>query len=182
MASPPTSPHAPRTLHPLLQYVQNNVLPGHCTPLLWDLREAPMMSVRHVSTPHIALTEQDLSQHATTPRVPYLNISCGILPEQWAMTAHNPQGVTLLDVFQTIYACLQVQLTHAEWDAMCLKHQNRISAVFDLRWRLAAAPATTHAQGVLRADCLLNHILFGGLALSLVAADSCVLTLRRPYP
>ncbi|GLB42165.1 hypothetical protein LshimejAT787_1101800 [Lyophyllum shimeji] len=182
MIKPLTPSHAAFTLHPLLQYSQHDIIPGHCTSLLWDLREAPIMSVRHVSAPHIALTEHELREHATTPPVPVLQITCEILPGGWSMTARNPQGVTLLDILQAIHACLQIQLTHDEWDAMSLKQQGRISKVFDLRWRVSAAPASTHANGVIRADCLLQHTLFGGLTRSLVTADSCILTLRRPYP
>lgn len=176
----PTPPRVPLTLHPLLLYSQHDILPGHCTSLLWDLREPPIKSVRHISTPHITLTEHDLAQHATVPRVPVLHITCGIFPDAWTMKAYNPEGLTLLDVLEAIHDSLKMQLTRGEWDSLCLKQRGRISTVFNLRWRVASAPAKTRSHGVLRADCLLNHTLFAGLTLSPLTANRCVLTLRRP--
>jgi len=176
----PTPPRGSLTLHPLLRYSQHDVLPGHCTSLLWDLREAPVKSVRHVSAPHITLAKRVLAQHATVPRVPTLYITCGIFPDDWTMKAYNPEGLTLLDVLEAIHDCLNAQLTGAEWDALGVKQRSRISTVFDLRWRIASTPAKTHSRGVLRADCLLKHVLFAGLTLSPVTPNRCVLTLRRP--
>ncbi|GLB45116.1 hypothetical protein LshimejAT787_2000210 [Lyophyllum shimeji] len=179
-SSPSTQPRAPFTLHPLLRYSQHDILPGHCTSLLWDLREAPIKSVRHISVPHMTLTERVLAQHATTPRVPTLRVTCGIFPDDWTIMAYNPEGLTLLDILEAIHDCLQAQLTPAEWDALSSKQRRRISAVFDLRWRVAPVPAKTHSGGILRADCLLSHSLFAGLTLFPSVSDGCVLTLRRP--
>ncbi|KAF8062495.1 ectomycorrhiza-regulated small secreted protein [Lyophyllum atratum] len=178
----PTPPPITLTLHPLLLYSQHDILRGHCTSLLWDLRETPRISVRHVAPPHITLTKLELAQYATVPRMPSLYITCGILPGDWTMKAYNPEGLTLLDVLDAIHDCLKVQLTGAEWDAISHKQRGRISAIFDLRWRLAPVPSKAHSRGVLRADCLLNHTIFGGLTPSPVSANKCILTLRRPSP
>ncbi|KAF5379124.1 hypothetical protein D9615_006082 [Tricholomella constricta] len=192
--SPPASLRAPGTLalHPLLQYSQHDLLPGLCTALLWDLRDTPLTSARHIAAHH-PLSAHELTQPATTPRVTTLHLTCGLLhlplpPDSgegegaWAMEAHNPHGVTLLDVLHALHAGLQTPLTHEEWGALCVKQQTRVGAAFDLRWRAAGAPMETRARGVVRADCLLRHTLFAGLSVSLVEPDSCMLTVRRPAP
>ncbi|KAG5642359.1 hypothetical protein DXG03_002956 [Asterophora parasitica] len=109
--------------------------------------------------------------------------------DKWAMEAHNPHGVTVLDVLTALYTGLQTPLTHDEWDALSAKQQKRVSAAFDARWRLAGSEPgaeevgeEVRGRGVVRADCLLHHTLFAGLTVSLVELKSCVLTVRRPQP
>ncbi|RDB28043.1 hypothetical protein Hypma_002196 [Hypsizygus marmoreus] len=170
---------SPLTLHPLLAYSQHNIAVGHCNAILWDLREAPT-SIRHVSNLDIVLTEHELSELATTPPVKSLHVVCGLFAEDWPIDARNPQGVTILDVLKAIYTCLQTQITQEEWYRMCLKQRRRVSVVFDARWRVAKDTTITHAHGVLRADCLLQHTLFAGLTVSLETEGTCILTLRCP--
>ena len=191
-------------LHPFLQYYQHEVAQGHCTSILWDLRDAPFSSIgagRVTSVRGGTLTASELGQPATTPPVHSLTITCGLIP--WRITAigHTRSSptlrggthrdgdvdggaVTVLDVLSAVHTCLQTQLTHEEWDRMCVKHQQRISLVFDARWRMAPDPDGTHAYGVLRVDCLLKSTWFGGLSIisrSVVEfGEGCILTLRRP--
>lgn len=167
------------TLHPLLRYSQHDVVPGHCCSIIWDLREAPI-AVRHVTSLGTPIDELEFSEHAITPPVSSLHIQCDILPEPWPIEASNPYGVTIRDVLQAIYVCLQKQLRHEEWDRMSEKHRGRISQIFDARWRVAVEPARVHDQGVLRVDCVLRHTWFGGLTVSPESGDSCILTLRCP--
>jgi len=193
-------------LHPFLRYYQHEVVQGHCTSILWDLRDFPLSSTGARPVTSVrggALTESDLVQPATTPPVQSLVITCGLFPEPWPITAvgnarsssiflggiHGDGdvdrwAVTVLDVLNAIHTCLQKQLTHDEWGRMCVKHQQRVSAVFDARWRMAPDPAGTHACGVRRMDCLLKCTWFGGLSIISRSVaeygEGCILTLRRP--
>ncbi|KAJ7148703.1 hypothetical protein C8R43DRAFT_1008481, partial [Mycena crocata] len=104
-------------LHPLLQYSQHEEL-GHCSALLWDLREPPR-SARHVSAPERPLSEFELSQHATNPPVSCLRVTCGIFPEEsWVSEAQNWLGVTIGNVLDAIFATLCTQLNYQEWNKL----------------------------------------------------------------
>jgi len=170
----------PLMLHSLLRYSQHNIAGNHCCSLLWDLHETPAYSVRHTSGPNASLVDAELSQHATLPPVTSLDIKCGIFPAEWPIHAYNPRGVTIRDVLQAIHTCLQLQIRQDEWDGLCAKQQDRVNRVFDARWRLSFDPQRVRARGVLRIDCLLQHIWFAGLTVSLVYGNSCILKLRRP--
>ncbi|KAJ7244050.1 ectomycorrhiza-regulated small secreted protein [Mycena rebaudengoi] len=170
----------PPILHPLLQYSQDGRTTGHCCPLLWDLREPPN-TARHVLSRDRPLSEFELSQHATTPPVFYLRITCGVFPdESWTSEARNWQGITVRNVLDAIYSTVRAQITYPEWNALSLKHQNRVNLAFDVRWRRSADPAQVREHGVLRSDCLLHHILFSGLSMATNSDDTCLLTLGRP--
>jgi hypothetical protein len=172
----------PLILHPLLRYSQHSVR-GNTCPLLWDLHDAPTYSIRHVSDPTAPLTHAELCQHATSPPAPSLYIDCGIFPEEWPIHAYNPCGVTIGDVLQAIYTCVQQQIRQEEWDGLCAKQRDRVNRVFDARWRLSVNPLRVRACGVLRIDCLLQHTWFAGLTVSIAHRNSlnCILTLRRPH-
>ncbi|KAK7039639.1 Ectomy corrhiza-regulated small secreted protein [Favolaschia claudopus] len=174
MASP-----AP-VLHPLLQYSQHDTELGHCSQLIWDLRE-PARSARHILSPDRPLSDFELSQHATNPPVFQLRVTCGIFPEEsWVSEARNWLGVTVADVLDSIAATMQTQLTWAEWNKLCPKQQNRVNIVFDARWRRASDGEQVRERGVLRSDCVLQHILFAGLSVLLDADTTFFLTFRRP--
>ncbi|EDR08206.1 ectomycorrhiza-regulated small secreted protein [Laccaria bicolor S238N-H82] len=166
-------------LHPLLCYSQHPVESNHCCAILWDLREAPV-SIPHVSSLDHFLPDAELTQHATSPPVTIFHVSCGFFPEEWSIEVRNPQGVTVLDVLKAIHSALQPQIHQHEWERLCKKHQDRVAAVFDARWRVSAEPEESRTHGVLRIDCLLHHTWFGGLSVSLEDENSCILSLRRP--
>lgn len=167
-------------IHPLLCYSQHNIVGSHCCSLLWDMHDTPSFSVRHVSDSNTLLSPQELSHYATSPPVPSLQIKCGVFPADWPIQASNPQGVTIRDVLQAIHSCLQLQIRKDEWDSLCKKQRDRINRVFDSRWRVSIDPPRVRGQGVLRVDCLLQHIWFAGLTVSVVHENSCILTLRCP--
>ncbi|KAG5634751.1 hypothetical protein H0H81_000894 [Sphagnurus paluster] len=180
------------TLHPLLAYSQHEVLPGLCTALMWDMRDPPT-AARPTSNPHLTLSAHELAQSATAPPMPILRIVCGVFPQgpdpasgtDWTMEVRatsSSGGVTLGEVLSAIYQGLAVPLVYAEWDALCEMQRKRIGEVFDRRWREAADPAGVRARGLIRADCLLLHTLFGGLSIYFEQSGSCVLTVRRPPP
>ncbi|KAJ6570973.1 ectomycorrhiza-regulated small secreted protein, partial [Mycena vulgaris] len=172
---------SPPVLHPLLQYSQlDGELRQRCA-LLWDLRESPT-SARHVLAPDRPLSEFELSQHATSPPVSCLRVTCGIFPEEsWVAEARNWLGVTIRNVLDAIFAIASAQITHQEWEKLCPKQQNRVNVVFDARWRRSTDPAQVREHGVLRADCLLQHVLFAGLSAEPNSENSTyLLTLGRP--
>ncbi|KAJ7485696.1 ectomycorrhiza-regulated small secreted protein [Mycena latifolia] len=174
---------SPLGLHPLLQYSLNNGELGRCCALLWDLREPPHLA-RHVLAPDRPLTEFELSQHATNPPVSCLRVTCGIFPEEsWVLEARNWLGVTVRNVLEAIHVTACTQITYPEWDKLCPKQQDRVNIVFDARWRRSIDPAQVRERGVLRADCLLRHVLFGGLTAAPdndTENNTYLLTLGRP--
>ncbi|KAF7299363.1 Ectomycorrhiza-regulated small secreted protein [Mycena indigotica] len=154
------------TLNPLLRYFNAPRETSTC-PVIWDLRKAPK-TAHHVHTigEHCRpLSDSELSQHATHPPVATLRVRCGVYPsETWVSEARNRQGVTVKNVLDAIYRTLNIQLTHAEWESLCPKQQNRVNLVFDARWRAGRDPKAERAVGILRRDCLLQHVLFAGLS------------------
>ncbi|KAF7360589.1 hypothetical protein MVEN_00790300 [Mycena venus] len=173
-------------LHPLLQYSQHARESGNTCPLIWDLRESPR-TARHVSAPDRPLSEFELSQHATNPPVFSLRVTCGIFPEEsWAVEARNWLGVTVGNVLDAINSTLHTQITYPEWNKLCPKQQNRVNIVFDARWRRSVDAAQVRERGVLRSDCILQHVLFAGLSLAPSDPDNAeatttyLLTLKRP--
>lgn len=172
------------TLHPLLRYYQHNFAPDStpaCTSaMFWDLRQSPTYA-RHTTDNQLPLSSSDLFQFATTPPTTILYVTCGIFPNDWPMKVQNPGGITVRDVLEAIYAALQVQLRHAEWDSLSVKHQDRVNRIFDARWRVSVQPAESRAHGVLRIDCLLRHTWFAGLSCGLGTGNNYILSLRRPH-
>ncbi|KAJ7659417.1 ectomycorrhiza-regulated small secreted protein [Mycena rosella] len=169
-------------LHPLLQYSQHDGEPGGRSALVWDLRESPI-SARHVSALDRPLSEFELSQHATNPPVFALRVTCGIYPEDsWVSEARNWLGVTVRNVLDAIFVTVRTQITYDEWNKLCPKQQNRVNFMFDARWRRAIGPTQVRESGVLRADCLLQHIMFAGLSAASTSEDdnTYLLTLGRP--
>lgn len=181
--TPPISPHSDKEeayiLHPLLCYSQHEIAPGHCSSILWDLRESPM-TARHVSYLDVAIGEAELSHYATSPSLPVLNITCDLFPVPWVIRAQNDQGVTVLNVLEAIFTAVGKQIWQAEWDDFSEKHQQRVNTAFEHRCSLSVHPALLRSQGVLRVDCLMHHTWFGGLSVSREAENSCLLSLRRP--
>lgn len=176
---PSSDKEAPFILHPLLRYSQHEIAPGHCTSILWDLRESPV-TARHVSYLDIAIGEAELSHYATSPPLPVLDITCDLFPVPWSIQAKNDQGVTVFEVLDAIFSVIGKQIWQAEWDDFSEKHQQRVNAAFGHRCALSADPALLRSQGVLRVDCLMHHTWFGGLTVSQEAENSCLLSLRRP--
>jgi len=165
-------------LHPLLLY-SHDVVPGHCCPVLWDLRTSPL-TVRHVLSPDRPLSDFELSQHATSPPVMLIRVICGVFPQQWPIEATNVLGVTIRNVLDAVATCLSTQITSQEWGEVSPKQQDRINRIFDARWRASTNPPNVRSRGILRIDCLLQHIFFSGLSFLPDNNDTCILTLGRP--
>jgi len=166
-------------LHPLLRYTNLDVMGHHHCPVLWDLREPPSRSVRHVSSPLKCISPAELSQPATSPPVTSLRITCDVFPCHWPIEPHNPRGVTIRDIFEAIYAVVQTPIRRTEWAGLSDKQRDRITDVFDQRWNLSSDPWRVRGNGVTRADCLLHSTSFSGLSMSFERGRSCILTLSR---
>ena len=166
-------------IHTLLLYSQHNISPGHCSSLLWDLREPPA-NARPVLNLEEPLSRLDLAQHATFPPLPILYITCDIFPEEWPIKVTRDDGVTVGDVLEAIHHTLLRRISHDEWNRLSLKQQNRIKIVFDNRCAMAENREECRLHGVLRVDCILYHTLFAGLSVSPGLDNTCILSLRRP--
>ncbi|KDQ58466.1 hypothetical protein JAAARDRAFT_57398 [Jaapia argillacea MUCL 33604] len=167
------------SIHPLLQYSQ---LTGQPSLIQWDVRQPPATSVhdspsgRHRGR----LPTETLAAFATKPPTAQIIITCGILPySHWTATAHNPRGVTVLDVLQSIYNSLRHPIRWEEWNGIGKSEQDRASAAFDVRWRNARDPGYERSRGVRRIDFLTHSFKFSGLSPSPHRPETLILTLSR---
>ncbi|CAA7267285.1 unnamed protein product [Cyclocybe aegerita] len=166
-------------LHPLLGYSQHNITPGHCCPILWDLHEPPE-AARRVLQLDKPLAPSELNQLATSPPVVELTITCDLFPGDWPIVVRRLQGVTVLDAFEAVHTALMRQIRQEEWEQLCPKQQARVEIVFNNRCKLSLDRDACRSRGVLRIDCLLYHVWFGGLSISPGLENTLILTLRRP--
>ena len=175
----------PIIIHQYLHYSQHQQPnePGVYCPLVWDLRERPAGAARHVAKLETPLTARRLGEPATYPPVTALQITCNILPETCqVIEVTNNAFVTLLDVMQAIYDAIHAPLDEAEWNRLQRKQQAKIQDAFEKRCRMALDPAACTAGGKLLIDYLVNHLIFGGLTVSLEKEYAAILSLRRPPP
>jgi hypothetical protein len=173
----------PLSLHSFLHYsqYQQPTDPSLYCSLVWDLRESPAPSARHVSKLDSPLSSE-LAHPATYPPVARLTITCNLLPDNWRMEATNPSYVSLLDVLQAIYTSLHIPLQTSEWEVLSPKQKDRVQEAFRRRCAQAIDPAECELAGKLRIDRLALHTIFGGLTASLEDKSSFILSLRRPHP
>ncbi|KAF9485128.1 hypothetical protein BDN70DRAFT_675245 [Pholiota conissans] len=168
-------------MHHLLVYSQHNVLggdvAGHPCLISWDMR-TPTEYARYIDHDQ-PLSFNDLAQPATEPSLESLEITCGFFPGDWPIQITHAGGITVGDVLDAIHNTIIRRISHAEWNLLSERQQDRIKVVFNNRWQAAADPDVCRQNGVLRMDCLLQHTKFGGLSVSLEADDSCILSLRR---
>jgi hypothetical protein len=166
-------------IHPLLLYSQHDISPGHCSSILWDLREPPG-AARPVLNLEEHLSLLELAQLATSPPLPILHITCDIFPEEWPITVTRDDGVAVGDVLEAIHQTLLRRISHDEWNRLSQKQQERIKLVFDNRCSLAENREECRSHGVLRVDCVVHHTWFAGLSTSPDHENTCILSLRRP--
>ena len=149
-------------------------------PVDWDIRYPPHRAARVAGQ---AVSAQHLSQLATLPGIANLRVISDLLSEDWAITAHNPTGVTIEDVLTAIYTGLHTRLTQVEWECMSPMQRTRIEEVFYARCEASRDFDRTRYGGIGRMDCLLHTTAFAGLA-SLVYRNNrweVVLTLSRDF-
>ncbi|KAG7094981.1 hypothetical protein E1B28_005778 [Marasmius oreades] len=178
-------------LHYLLEYqpFAMESRGGFCYTLFWDIRNPPLSSARCIYPHHHSLTHEEFSTPATQPPVTRLQISCGVFPHDWPIHVHNRHGVTVKDVLEAIYNCLQTQYTSDEFNTLCQKQRSRIMDVFNARVQVSHHPRQTWDKGMKRIDCLLQHSFFGGLSIAPSIRtgnngpimDGCILSLRRAH-
>jgi len=151
-------------------------------PLLWDLRDPPTTAARLLPPTQKQTSANGFkplqSQYATSPPVTALRIYCDLLLHEW-INARNKQGVTVRDVLEAIHQVARAPLTVQEWDALSFKQQERMSRVFEARWRGAVNPEKEKNGGIRRVDCLLQCTRFAGLSMSYDNHFECNLALAR---
>ncbi|KAG1902093.1 uncharacterized protein F5891DRAFT_172719 [Suillus fuscotomentosus] len=149
-------------------------------PIEWDVRYNPM---HYADVANIPLLSSHLSQFATNPPIPKLQLVCDLLSPGWEIIVRNPTGVTVQDVLEAIYETLRGLLRTYEWEGMSLKQRSRIEDVHRARCTASSDPEYTRLAGVRRVDCLLSTTMFAGLT-SLVRRREqwqVVLTLSRDF-
>ena len=167
------------TINPFLLYSQHDITPGHCSSILWDLREPPG-AARPVLNLEEPLSVLDQAQLATSPPISILHITCDIFPEEWPIKVTRDEGVAVGDVLEAIHETLMQRISHDEWHRLSQKQRDRIKLVFDNRCSMAVNREECHSNGVLRVDCVVHHTWFAGLSVSPEHENTCILSLRRP--
>ena len=161
---------------------------GLCCSISWDLRHPPLPSATCIFPHHRALGHEELSAHASQPPVTRLEIYCGIFAPAWPIQVLNQRGVTIRDILEAVYSCLQTKFTSEEFNSLCEKQKTRVMEVFNARVQNSPFPQETWEEGMKRVDCLLQHTCFAGLSIALplktgrsgVTKDACIMSLRRP--
>lgn len=171
------------TINLLLAYSQHDIAPQRFggpfpCPIHWDMRKSTEHA-HYVYDVERPLSFADLGQFATEPPLESLEITCGFFPANWSIEIRRPEGVKVSDVLETIHANMKRRISHAEWDVLSEREQDRIKVVFDARWQAAEDSSECRQNGVLRMDCLIYHTLFGGLSILPDTQDRCILSLRR---
>lgn len=170
--------YAHATLNPILSC--NQAGGRGEVPLKWDARFAPH---RCVFVSDAAISPSELARPAVYPPVRSLDVVSGLVSPTWPITVTNPSGVTVWDVLATIYATLQVPISHPEWDSLSAKQRARIQQVFYDRCYASTNFERERNGGVRRIDCLLTTTVFSGLS-SPMCRDGrleVVLTLSRGF-
>ncbi|KAF9460159.1 hypothetical protein BDZ94DRAFT_1324241 [Collybia nuda] len=117
------------------------------------------------------------SEQAFYPPITRARIRVPGLPA-WSFNAENPQGVTLLDVFNAIYANLHRPVGQSEFAKLPPPVQHTATAGHAAR---TAANRADFMQGVKRLDCLYPNSLFVGLSLSSDGSGAWNLSLVSRY-
>ncbi|KAG6377467.1 hypothetical protein JVT61DRAFT_15273 [Boletus reticuloceps] len=155
---------------------------AHSRPvhLDWDIRHAPHRAVRVAGQVVLA---HHLTQPATFPGVATLHVISDLLAEDWAITAHNSNGVTIDDILSATYTALHVPLTQSEWECMSPMQRARIEEVFYARCEASRDFDRARHGGVRRMDCLLHTTVFSGLSSLMYRGNrwEVVLTLSRDF-
>lgn len=131
------------------------------SPLIYDVRNVPTTAGR-ANAPG-PLTHSERAQHATSPPRTFLRITCDLVP--WTIEITRPQGVTLGDVLDAVYADLHKRVRRSEWLIAQDGLQEKIVRAFAWRCYNSTAPrGFEEQQGPKRVDWLLKRTVFRGLS------------------
>ncbi|KAF9538508.1 hypothetical protein CPC08DRAFT_717555 [Agrocybe pediades] len=155
-----------RTLHPLLAYKSTN------PPFYYDLR-LPGFSPEHVSFEPLLnrpANEIDYHQLALQPTCSFMRIYHPKLP--WFIDVHqvHPNGITVIDVLQTIAAQLHMSIHGRHYWNDELGDAERKSITLAFQDRTRGQPVEVMQRGILQVDylgkkCVLEGFVRGGKGL-----------------
>ena len=174
---PPVHDHGDRchttltSIHPLLQ----------CSPkptVKFNLRHHPST----MALPHDH-RRRSLSEPATHPPLPCLNISTHLLPYSIVVLPSQPHlpnsFVTVSDVLCTLYRALSMGVTHDELDQLPSDDvRSQVKAVYERRVHAHPDWWTRESEkrwGIRRIDLLLGQTRFMGLSVAEKRRDALVL-------
>jgi hypothetical protein len=138
------------------------VLDPTATRIVWDVRFRPAKAKMNLpGYPHAS--ESELNKPAVNPPVTRLRLVSKLHP--WVAIAKNPEGVTVGNVLEIIYATLQEPVCEAEWWIVSSKERARVGRIFERE--CAQGPGTTGRRstkdGVRRVDWVGDDTNFLGL-------------------
>jgi hypothetical protein len=128
-----------------------------------------MTQFRFGTTQHV-----NMRQPATNPLVCLMAVRVPGTP--WVLNIHNPQGVTLEDVFTTLHHELQGIVARGEYQTFPLQTQHHATAIFHARTR---GNHPEHIKGIKRVDFLCGRCLFLGLTRATDGSDAWVMRLTE---
>ncbi|KAG9078608.1 hypothetical protein FS749_009338, partial [Ceratobasidium sp. UAMH 11750] len=114
------------------------VLDPTATRIVWDVRFRPAKAKMNLAGyPHAS--ESELNKPAVNPPVTRLRLVSKLHP--WVAIAKNPDGVTVGNGLEIIYATLQEPICEAEWWIVSSKERARVGRIFERE--CAQGPGTT---------------------------------------
>jgi len=151
---PEPAPEQPTELllHPLVAL--------HSQPLInYDLAFTPKTNLAIPKS----FPMSELYQPATQPATAYLRIISESL--LWPIEINNVSGapISVVQIFESIYAELQPALIHTEWAMATKMHQEHMSEAYARRCDALSNPKAERAEGVKRVDWLGKMTAFVGL-------------------
>ena len=133
--------------------------------ILYDLTLPPESATKR---DRYRLSSRELSEPATLPAVPYLQIKSPYL--QWRISVSGRAGfVTLGDVLDAIYISLRKNIVREDFKYLSDSAQQRVNAAYERRYRSLRdrrAYGMEKHSGVKRVDFLMERNKFRGLVMT----------------
>jgi hypothetical protein len=131
----------------------------------YDLTRHPECAVKR---DRYRLTNRELSEPATYPAVPFLQISSPYL--QWRISVSGRTGVvTIGDVLDAIYTSLRKNIIREDYKYLSDNAQLRVKAAYERRFRSLLDQRSYERErqsGVKRVDFLMDRNRFRGLIMT----------------
>ena len=165
---PPVHDHGDRchttltSIHPLLRY---SLEPA----IQFDLQHHPST----IALPPDHLGRRSLSEPATHPPLPCLNLSTRLLPYTIVVLPSqpylSPSFVTVSDVLRTLHRALSLGVAHDELDELPADVRSQVEVVYERRVKTHPDVQTRESEkqwGIRRIDLLLGQTRFMGLSVA----------------
>ena len=108
-----------------------------------------------------SLTSWDLMRFVCEPPLPFMRFYHTHLPWYIDVEAQNPAGVTLYDLFYTIYQCMMTQIQSADYWNVEMNADTRAQVAE--AWAERCRTEEERSQGIRRVDYLMGRVIMEGI-------------------